>query len=96
SKGDKENMSLTRATVQAYVSLTKTFFNDRLSVKVAGHNLFNAQEHVDVRYGLRNLHQDSHRDSQHFELTVRYKFNSASNKWRGSGAGSDEKARLGK
>ena len=96
SKGDKENMSLTRATVQAYVSLTKTFFNDRLSVKVAGHNLFNAQEHVDVRYGLRNLHQDSHRDSQHFELTVRYKFNSASSKWRGSGAGSDEKARLGK
>ena len=43
SKGDKENVSLTRATVQAYVSLTKTFFNDRLSVKVAGHNLFNAQ-----------------------------------------------------
>ena len=96
SKGDKENMSLTRATVQAYVSLTKTFFNDRLSVKVAGHNLFNAQEHVDVRYGLRNLHQDSHRDSREVQVTVRYKFNAASSKWRGSGAGSDEKARLGK
>jgi hypothetical protein len=29
-------------------------------------------------------------------VTVRYKFNAASSKWRGSGAGSDEKARLGK
>ena len=89
-------MSLTRADVDLYLSVTKTFFNDRLSIKVAGHNLFDAQEHIDLNYGLRKLHQDSHRDLRELQVTVRYKFNTAQSKYRGTGAGSDEKARLGK
>lgn len=96
TRGDMENVSLTRALFNLYLSLTKTFLNDRLSVKIAGRNLLDAQEKVQLRYGLRNLHQDSHRDSREVQVTVRYKFNAASSKWRGSGAGSDEKARLGK
>ena len=95
SKGDQENVSLTRAGVTLDVSVTKTFFNDRLSVKVAGHNLLDAQERVRLRYGLRNMYQESHRDSRELEVTVKYKFNAAGSKWRGSGAGESEKARLG-
>ena len=96
TKGDQENMSLTKAGVQADLSITKTFFNDRLSVKVAGRNLFDSQEHIDLNYGLRHLHQDSHHDSRELQVTVRYKFNAVQSKYRGSGAGSDEKVRLGK
>jgi hypothetical protein len=96
TKGDKENMSLTKAGVNLYLSVTKTFFNDRLSIKVAGHNLLDSHEHIDLNYGLRKLHQDSHRDSRELQVTVRYKFNAVQSKYRGSGAGSDEKARLGK
>ena len=96
TKGDKENMSLTKAGVNLYLSVTKTFFNDCLSIKVAGHNLLDAQEHIDLNYGLRQLHQDSHHDSRELQVTVRYKFNAVQSKYRGSGAGSDEKARLGK
>ena len=95
TKGDMENVSLTRAVCNLNLSLTKTFLNDRLSVKIAGRNLLDAQEKVELRYGLRNMCQASHRDSRELQVTVRYKFNAASSKWRGSGAGSDEKARLG-
>ena len=95
TKGDQENLSLTRTTVNLYLSLTKTFLNDRLSIKVAGRNLLDAQEHIRLRYGLRNFYQKSHRDSRELEITVKYKFNAASSKWRGSGAGESEKARFG-
>ena len=91
-----ENVSLTRAVCNLNLSLTKTFLNDRLSVKIAGRNLLDAQESVVLRYGLRNMCQESHRDSRELQVTVRYKFNTAQSKYRGTGAGSDEKARLGK
>ena len=94
TKGDMENVSLTRAVCNLNLSLTKTFLNDHLSVKIAGRNLLDAQEKVELRYGLRNMCQASHRDSREVQVTVRYKFNAASSKWRGSGAGSDEKSRL--
>ena len=95
TKGDIENVSLTRAVFNLNLSLTKTFLNDRLTVKIAGRNLLDAQEHVVLRYGLRNMVQEKHNDSRELQVTVRYKFNAAGSKWRGSGAGSDEKARLG-
>ena len=97
SKGDKENMSLTRAGWYTYVSLTKTFFDDRLSLQVAGHNLLDSQrENIRVRYGTRTMHFNPHSDSRRLEVTVRYKFNATGSKWRGSGAGAEERSRLGK
>ena len=94
SKGDQENVSLTRATNVLDLSLTKTFLGDRLSVKVGGTNLLNSQQNVALYYGKRSLHQQSRQDSRQLELTVRYKFNAAQSKYRGTGAGDDEKARL--
>ena len=96
SKGDKENMTLTRAGWYTYVSLTKTFFNDRLSLQVAGHNLLNDHQRILINYGTRSMHIDQHNDSRKFEVTVRYKFNTTGSKWRGSGAGAEERSRLGK
>ena len=94
SKGDQENTSLTNALYNIDLSATKTFFNDRLSVLVKGHNLLNSQQHVKLNYGARTLWQNSRNDSRQLELTVRYKFNAAQSKYKGSGAGEDEKARL--
>ena len=94
SKGDQENVSLTRATSVLDLSLTKTFLNDRLSVKIGGTNLLNSQQHVSLHYGKRSLLQQNRRDSRQVELTVRYKFNAAQSKYKGTGAGEDEKARL--
>ena len=94
SKGDQENVSLTRALSLLDLSATKTFFNDRLSVKVGGTNLLNSQQHVSLRFGKRTLYQQNRRDTRQVELTVRYKFNAAQSKYKGTGAGEDEKARL--
>ena len=94
SKGDQENVSLTRATSVLDLSLTKTFLNDRLSVRIKGHNLLNSQQHIRLNYGARTLWQNNRNDSRQLELTVRYKFNAAQSKYRGTGAGEDEKARL--
>ncbi len=96
SKGDKENMSLTRASWYTYISLTKTFFNDRLSLQVAGHNLLNDHQRILINYGTRSMLIDQHNDSRKLEVTVRYKFNATGSKWRGSGAGEEERSRLGK
>ena len=95
SKGDKENVSLVRAGWYTYVSLTKTFLNDRLSVQVAGHNLLDSQDKLLLNYGSRSMLDTQHRDSRQLEVTVRYKYNATGSKWRGSGAGASEKERFG-
>ncbi|MBQ9217605.1 MAG: hypothetical protein IJ160_05455 [Muribaculaceae bacterium] len=48
-----------------------------------------------MNYGTRSMHNAPDNDSRQFEVTVRYKFNATSSKWRGSGAGATEKARFG-
>ena len=96
SCGDKENMNIKRAVWYLYVSVTKTFLNDRLSVQVAGHNLLSASSpDLNINYGLRSMRTGMQDDSRQLEVTVRYKFNATGSKWRGSGAGQSEKARFG-
>ena len=94
SKGDQENVSLTKALYMLDLSATKSFFDDRLSVQVKGHNLLNSQQHVRLNYGERSLYQQNRRDTRQVELTVRYKFNAAQSKYKGTGAGAEEKERL--
>ena len=94
SKGDQENVSLTKALYVLDLSLTKSLFNDRLSVQVKGHNLLNSQQHVRLNYGERTLWQNFNQDTREVEFTVRYKFNAAQSKYKGTGAGTSEKERL--
>ncbi len=94
SSGDMQNVTLAKPTYLLNIGATKTFLNDRLSIQVTGHNLLNAQEHDKLRYGLRTMCQTQHRDTREVEFTVRYKFNAAQSKYKGTGAGSSEKERL--
>jgi hypothetical protein len=92
--GDQQNMTVTKPGYVADVSVTKTFFDNRLSVRLGGRNLFNSQQHINIRYGLRSLYQEPHKDSRKFELSVRYNFNATNSKYKGTGAGNDEKNRF--
>ena len=47
-----------------------------------------------MRYGLRTMCQTQRRDVREVEFTMRYKFNSAQSKYKGTGAGASEKERL--
>ncbi len=94
SRGDMENVTISEPLYLLDIGATKTFLNDRLSIKVTGHNLLNSQEHYKLRYGLRTMCQTQRRDVREVEVTVRYKFNAAQSKYKGTGAGSSEKERL--
>ena len=94
SKGDQENISLTKARYRLDLSVTKSFLGDHLSVMVKGHNLLNSQDQVRLNYGARTLWQNSRNDSREVEFTVRYKFNATQSKDKGTGAGASEKERL--
>jgi len=94
SRGDMQNVTLTKPNYLLSMGATKTFLKDRLSVSITGYNLLNAQENVKLQYGLRTMRQSQHRDTREVEFTVRYKFNTAQSKYKGTGAGSSEKERL--
>ncbi len=95
TRGDKENMSINRAGVFLYLSVTKTFLNDRLSVQVAGHNLLGTYEDLNINYGLRSMRSITKTDSRQLEVSFRYKFNATQSKYKGTGAGQEERSRLG-
>ena len=94
SKGDDANISMMRNMFQTNVSLTKTFFGERLSVKLAGYDLFHARQKIKLINEQMQLVQDNSRDTRYAELTIRYRFNAARSKYKGTGAGNAEKNRL--
>ena len=94
-KGDSENLSSRSHQFDLYIGLTKTFLDDRLSVKVAGHDLFhrNGQD-VLAHFGELTLWQHRTNETRYAEVTVRYHFNWTRSKYKGTGAGNQEKNRL--
>ena len=94
-KGDSENISAVSDQIDLYVSMSKSFFNDRLSIKVAGHDLLHRNNpDVLVHFGKLTLWQHRTNETRYAEFTVRYHFNWTRSKYKGTGAGNDEKNRL--
>ena len=94
SAGDGENMHFS-PTWHMDLSLFKSFWNDRLSFKLACTDLFSTiRQRVTVYNDMRKYDIDMQRDTRKIELTIRYDFNLAKSKYRGQGAGNDVKGRL--
>ncbi|WP_455669488.1 outer membrane beta-barrel protein [Phocaeicola sp.] len=95
SKGDMENCSETKNVFYVDAGITKFFFNDKLSVKLSGTDLFHGMKSGNrMYYNKASSLQISQYDSRQVMFTVRYKFNATRNKYKGSGAGESEKERL--
>lgn len=94
-KGSEQNVVLTDHQLVVNLGVTKSFFDDRLSVTLKGHDLFHGRT-MDIKaYNDRlNIYQFSRWDSRELELTVRYKFNTARNRYKGTGAGQGEINRM--
>ena len=93
--GDHENASISNYYGSLNVSLTKTFLDDRLSIRLKGHDLLGTEKQRVVLYCDRiQADQFGWGDSREFEITVRYKFNTTRSKYKGTGAGNEEKERL--
>lgn len=79
-----------------HAGLTKSFLkNDALSVQVRAYDLLKAFR-SSSKYYADTITFDTwnYSDTRSLTVTVRYKFNSTNNKYRGTGAGNTEKSRL--
>ena len=94
-KGNYEYIYLSHdyCSVDAYVR--KSFFKDALSVEVGMSDIFFVQRN-DIRLstetGFLDIHKQS--DTREFSLTIKYRFNPAKSKYKGTGAGNEERARM--
>lgn len=95
SKGISENVKITRNNCAFDFSIRKVFLNDRLSVTVGVNDLFNRSTNQLLLY-TNNLSMDMKQelDSRDFYVTLRYKFNTARSKYKGTGAGQSERKRF--
>lgn len=94
-KGNIQNAYLSKNRLTVNIGLTKSFLDDQLQVAIKGHDLFRGRKDGTLLYNHQmDLHQINQYDSRQVELTVRYKFNSAKSKYKGTGAGQKEINRL--
>ena len=94
-KGCQRVYELTKATHNLDISIRKSFFKDALSVELKGTDLLHRQaQTVRMFSNLYDIYQINLFDSRQAVLTVRYKFNSVNSKYKGTGAGEQQKSRL--
>lgn len=95
SKGHYQTIYMKRNSYILDLSLRKSFMDDALSLELRGNDLFLERKSDAISYINRLLimEQNVH-DSREFVFTVRYKFNSAPSKYKGTGAGTEQKNRF--
>ena len=96
SKGYAENVRLTSDYLDVNAAVQKTLLKDgALVLRLEGHNLANkAFYNVDTDFGSHTITQTNLMDTQKVKFSLRYNFNTAQSKYRGTGAGSDNKDRM--
>ena len=94
-KGCQRVYELTKATHNLDISIRKSFFKDALSVELKGTDLLHRQaQTVRMFSNMYDIYQINLFDSRQAVLTVRYKFNNVNSKYKGTGAGEQQKSRL--
>ena len=97
TKGYSENLLMEKPYVNISAAVQKTLLKDgSLVLRLEGNDLTNTA-HYDVwsDFGSHTIRQTNNVDQQKVKLSVRYSFNKAQSKYRGTGAGSDTKNRMG-
>jgi len=96
SKGYTENIYLTNVIFDLEAAVQKKLLkNGALVLRLEGHDLA-GMTHYDVKtdFGNHLINQTNKMDTQRVKFSVRYNFNTAQSKYRGSGAGEKQKARM--
>ena len=96
STGYTQNLYLKNAYVDITAAIQKTLLADgSLVLRIEGADLAGlAHYDVDSDFGSHTMIQTNLMDTQKVKLSVRYNFNAAQSKYRGTGAGADSKARM--
>ena len=95
TKGYERNIYLYKPRFRTNVSVYKAFLKDRLSFQLFIYDLFGTDNiHMNAHFGkMKDMIVDIQSTSK-VSLTVRYKFNTARSKYKGTGAGESQKNRM--
>ena len=94
-KGHYQNIYMDYNTTVLGVAVVKTFLDKRLSLKLAGEDLLDRSRDSNLCYNHQvQLCQGNYYDRRRLVVSVRYTFNVARSKYKGTGAGNEEKGRL--
>ena len=94
-KGNQRVYQLDNPTHVLDIAVRKTFLNDALSLELKGTDLFRDRgDRVSMYSGDYAVKQKNIFGSREVVFTLRYKFNSAKSKYKGTGAGEQQKSRM--
>ena len=93
TKGYQNNIYLADNMIDMNASLYKSFVENKLTLQLQAYNLFNPKQVATVYSGIRVL-QNTQVMHRQVSLTLRYKFNTAKSKYKGTGAGESQKNRM--
>ncbi len=96
TKGYMQNMYITNTYIDLDLAVQKTLLKDgSLVLRLEGSDLLGTAHYdMDTDFGSHTMMQTNNFDTQRIKFSLRYNFNAAKSKYRGTGAGSDEKARM--
>lgn len=84
-----------KPTQQINLSIRKSFFNDNLVLQVKAVDILDrATDKVTIYSGDIQTYMYNHHEPRNITFTVRYTFNNARSKYKGTGAGKSEKKRM--
>ena len=92
--GEQENYHIANTVWSADLGLSKAFFNERFSLQLQATNLFNSKEYDGFVYSGNRILGLDQQSRRRFSLTLRYKFNPSKSKYKGTGAGQDQRSRM--
>lgn len=92
--GEQENYHIANTVWSADLSLSKAFFNERFSLQLQATNLFNSKEYDAFVYSGNRILGLDQQSRRRFTLTLRYKFNATKSKYKGTGAGQEQRSRM--
>ncbi|MDO5321916.1 MAG: outer membrane beta-barrel protein [Bacteroidia bacterium] len=95
SKAYSQNAMLTNNYLDISAAIQKSFFDNTLVLRLAGSDLAGLGRYdVMTDCGSHIISQTNRMDTQRISFSIRYNFNTAQSKYKGTGAGTDVKSRM--
>ncbi|MGN0196129.1 MAG: outer membrane beta-barrel protein [Candidatus Cryptobacteroides sp.] len=96
TSGYTQNMHMTNNYCDVSAAIQKVLLRDgSLVLRLEGADLLGmAHFNMDTDFGSHTISQTNLMDTQKVKLSIRYSFNTAQSKYRGTGAGADSKSRM--
>lgn len=87
--------TLVRHSNRLDLRINKKFLKKRLTLSLQANDIFRSSYNSSIYYGNNmSLNIRNYSDSRNFQVSIVYRFNYTRSKYKGSGAGEDEKERL--